>query len=90
MSDAIIITTVVCLSIVFIVCVICYTNYKKENASEFEFIHKCIDSIYDKMISHYGDIMEIKGVIKNISTNIVTIKDDIEELNDIITDGKHI
>lgn len=80
MSDAIIITTVVCLSIVFIVCVICYTNYKKENTNEFEFIHKCIDSIYDKMSSHYGDFSiaqdDINDKLKQIMSFLFRHKDD--------------
>lgn len=80
MNDAIIITAIICLSIVFIVCVICYTNYKKENAGELEFIHKCIDGIYDKMSSHYRDFSiaqdDINDKLKQIMSFLFRHKDD--------------
>lgn len=78
--NGIIITNIICLSIVFIVCVICYTNYKKENADELEFIHKRIDSIYDKISSHYRDFSiaqnDINDKLKQIMSFLFKHKDD--------------
>lgn len=75
-------TIIICATILLIIVVICITIVSIEFIKNPEFPRKL------RWINI--DIMEIKGAVKNISTNIVTIKDDIEKLNDIITDGKYI
>lgn len=75
MSDAIIITSIICVSVILLVSICCYTSHKKENGSNLHYIEKRINVIHDKLNNHYTDFYE----------NRIQIKNSIDELKKLIT-----
>lgn len=51
--NSIIITSIICVSLIIIVCLICYSNWRNRNGDELKFIYKCIDRINDKINKQY-------------------------------------
>ena len=47
--NSIIITSIICISLIIIVSLICYSNWRIKNGSEIEYIHERIDLIHDKI-----------------------------------------
>lgn len=62
----IIITSIICLSLIIIIGIICYTNYKKENDDILKTIHKRIDLIHSKINNHYDAWDSKTNSIKNL------------------------
>lgn len=53
--NSIIITSINCISLIIIIAIICYANWRNKNGDELEFIRKRIDYICD-MINNNTDI----------------------------------
>lgn len=61
----IIITSIICVSLIIIVGIICYTNYKKENDDTLKYIHKRIDIIHNKINNYITDSLKNKIIELN-------------------------
>ena len=62
----IIITSIICLSLIIIVGIICYTKYKKENDDILKNIHERIDLMHSKINNHYDAYERKTDSIKNL------------------------
>lgn len=76
--NAIITTSIICLTIIIVVCIICYTNYKYHNNDKFEFINKQLEIIHNKINNSY---ISIDNKFNNINDNIVKIVGLIKNIN---------
>lgn len=62
--NSIIITSIICVSIITTVGIICYSNYRQENGKELEHIHKRLDIINEKINLQHNVIGNIYNVVK--------------------------
>lgn len=68
--NGIIITSIICFTCIFMVCVVCYSNYKEKNDDNIKYIHKRIDVIHDKL-NNRDKLFESR--FNSINENIVKI-----------------
>lgn len=54
--NSIIITSIICISFIIIVGIVCYTNYNNNRGKELENISKRIDLIHTKINNSYNSI----------------------------------
>lgn len=72
--NSIIITSIICLCLIIITSIICYSNWRNNNGNELEHIHKRIDTLYDRLDCHLNRInserQETKEYLNKIWNNI--------------------
>lgn len=68
----IIITSIICVSIIIIIAIICYSDFRIKNNNNLKHIHNRIDLIYDKINKNIDYTNEI-------ITKLVSIIEDTEK-----------
>lgn len=81
MND-IIITSIICISLIIIISIICYSNWRNKNGDELIHIHRRIDLIHDKINHYFGSDIDNKIKFKEY---LDKYKISIEEINNIKT-----
>lgn len=80
--NGIIITSIICISLIIIVGLICYSNWRNKNGDDLSHIHRRIDLIHDKINHYFGSDIDNKIKFKEY---LDKYKTSIEEINNIKT-----
>lgn len=82
MSDAIIITTIVCMAVILIVSIFCYTGYKNDENTRSNKFFKIVNENFHQYEQIVKDIDNLKDLINSVQYGIEFISMQISNKKD--------